>query len=169
MTTHRYRRCSNCQDVYTYQASGHGAPKYNNPDYCPTCQEVIVNALRTIPQKFGRFRTPLADVPQFADVTREQIEAWYAEDQEAQRKIRESSTGFASIQIRPIYAGLINLQTGDHQDVRRVKALEGPHVGAVFWITVWEKSGECELDVDMERDILNDRIVGPWKEYSRTL
>lgn len=167
MTMHRYRRCLNCQDVYTYQTSGRGAPKYNNNDYCPTCQEAIVNALKTVPQKFDCKRVPVAETP-YAAVTREEIEAWYEAEQAARIARRKTEPNNFWLWGQQVWGGYLDLQTGDSQDVIKVKAPDGPYHGVSFWLSVWKKSKEYTIEVDMERDILTDRIVGPWKEYSRT-
>ena len=52
MTTHKRLECAHCCDDYYFQASGWGAPEFNDSKYCPTCKEAIVTALNAIPKKY---------------------------------------------------------------------------------------------------------------------
>lgn len=70
MTSHRRKRCLGCGIKYSYQASGHGAPKYNDATYCQSCREIVVTALKTIPTKFKK------DLVVTTEVTLEQLKEW---------------------------------------------------------------------------------------------
>lgn len=155
MTTHRYKRCGHCQVKYTYQASGHGCNNpHNDETYCPTCKARALEALRQIPVRFECRYFPVAEVPQFADVTRQHIEEWEA-DLEERRKTQ--------IVAQRIWPALMNLQTGDSQSIRLVVASRGPHIGTGFRVSSWKQNPEYLIEIGLEWDIQSQQTIGVWR------
>ena len=61
MTTQARYRCLHCLIPYTYYPSGYNS-LYNNYDYCPDCQKVILDALKNVPKRVERFSKPYQDI-----------------------------------------------------------------------------------------------------------
>lgn len=64
----RERRCRHCKIIYSYQISGEGCmSKLNDWIFCPTCVEVVNDALAQVPIKCARLWVTRPDIP-VADV-----------------------------------------------------------------------------------------------------
>lgn len=58
--THRAKRCKHCQTKYYYQASGDGCfNPTNDSSYCPSCKELINEALKDVTVKFKKICLPV--------------------------------------------------------------------------------------------------------------
>lgn len=112
MTTARMTRCSHCCEAYVYHPSYSGwinfDPEYNDKDYCPSCMEVIKNALATIPVKFRQ---------QWVDTTDYTAEELREEDKRIENEVA-SSPGhpiFGKLRARRVLMGLVKIETGEMQ------------------------------------------------------
>ena len=142
MTTKFYHRCINCGVEYCYQASGSYAPKFNHNSYCHTCFEACIEALQKIPRKFECRYQNVQNTKRFIDITLEQVLRWEKENDE-----KEGTNLF-----RRIFPGLINIETGDYQNVREVKGRE-QFSGIPFQLSTWQDSHEYEIKVPMAYDL----------------
>lgn len=150
MTTQRHHRCGHCGDHYVYTASGSGCQDpYNHDKWCPSCTEVVVTALRTVPRKFEvRYRN-IRELPEYDDVTLELVLSWEVQNLEEKR-----AAGLLSI-VR-IWPALYNLETGDNQSTRAVCQ---PGTSKMFRLSTWRQSPEYAIEVPMDYDLLNQRWV----------
>jgi hypothetical protein len=75
---HALRRCRHCGTVYSYQQSGDGCFKDTNDSrWCPTCMEVVNEALSTVPVLFEKVLVPTKDFTfdQLVKIENERFEA----------------------------------------------------------------------------------------------
>lgn len=162
MTVERYRRCEHCQDVYTYQLSGGGAPKYNDGRHCPECREAVCKALQGIPRKAECRYVDIKELPQYQDVTLDQVRVWEANLAERRKD---------GLVAQRIWPGLYKLDdsgklTEDVQSIRQVIASEGPHKGVAFRVSTWKQDPEYTIEVPMEFDLVGQKLLGRWVAYS---
>lgn len=142
-------RCTHCASPYTYQMISWGAPPFNDSQYCPDCAERIHTALKSVPRRFEcRFR-PISEIPAVADVTLEMVLEW-------ERQWDYETQGVA---IRRIYTGLVDVETGDTQDVRLIKG-KSPYTGWGFKVATWKQSPEYSIEIPMEFDLQVGQFTG---------
>lgn len=155
MTSYQGKRCSHCRAGYAYQASGPGCgERSNDPRYCPQCKAVVLHALSALPVLFECRYFPVSEVPKYADVTRAQVEEW----EEAFRE-RRKTQGFLAQRIWP---ALIDLETGDRQSIREVKATSGPHQGTPFRVSSWQRKPDYLIEIGLEWDIMQQKAGDVW-------
>jgi len=150
----RYIRCKNCQIIYLWNS--YNRSRESCTDYCPECKEAVNAALQTIPRKFESRSLPTSEIPQFSDVTWENIVEW-EEDLRTRRQ--------TSLVAKRIGVGLFNLDTGDHMSVRWVDATSGAHQGVSFKVSSWDTNPEKTIEVGMEYDLANQVFTGEVWRY----
>lgn len=150
----RYIRCKHCQVIYLWNSYDRSSE--SSTDHCPQCKAAINAALQAIPHKFEPRDRPTSDLPQFSDVTWENIIAW-EEDLRLQRQTR--------LVAQRVGVGLFNLETGDHMSVRWVYATSGLHQGVSFKVSSWEIDPEKTIAIGMEYDLVNQSFTGEiWRD-----
>jgi hypothetical protein len=190
MTTHAYKRCHHCLTRYTFQGSGFGAPKYNDPDHCPDCKEVIVDALATVPRRFEKVLVPTGE----RDAV--ELEALQEADHlnpnlltPHQTRVLKSRGGLLTeplpdgalpiydkdpdavafvtgdipaLRPRRVEVGLIDQEDPSNKDKRGRVQVEGK----MFHWNYWSKDpeGTAEVRVEMERDLSTGEEV-PWLNF----
>lgn len=86
--------CVNCGDQYTYWRSGYRLPKYNLPEYCPTCEEArkeaIQKALSVIPKKSKVISLETNEVD--LDTLLKWEQDFFEKDKKYQQEMREKGT-----------------------------------------------------------------------------
>jgi hypothetical protein len=156
MTSRQGKRCRHCQAGYVYQASGPGCgDRLNDDRYCPQCKAVIVQALSALPVLFQCRYFPVSEVPEYADVTREQVEQWEADFQERRK---------TQVLGQRIWPGLFDMETGDQYCIRQVRATSGPHQGTPFRFSSWHNKPEHLIEVGLEWDLTQQKRGGVWRE-----
>jgi hypothetical protein len=157
MTSFQGKRCSHCQSAYHYQASGHGCGDgFNDSRYCPSCTAVVRAALGAVPVRFECRYFPVSEVPEFADVTRADIEEWSAD---LARRRREGG----GIIGQRVWPALMNLRTGDVQNIREVVASSGAYRGIRFRVSSWTESPEYRIEIGLEWDLVNGTRGAVWR------
>lgn len=159
MTSFRIRRCDHCRSSYEYQQSGEGCQDpLNDGRYCRLCKAVVNEALSALPVRFECRYVPVSELPEFADVTRANIEEWEAD---FARLRRESK----AIYGRREWPALMDLDGGDSQHVREVRATSGPHEGTRFRVSSWQKRPDYLIEVPMEWDLSRQVVVTRWRNW----
>ncbi len=158
VTSIRIRRCIHCRSRYGYQQSGEGCGDgINDARYCRTCKGAINGALTALPVLFECRYVPIAEHPPCADVTRAQIEEWEATFE------RERWQATALIAKR-VWPGLMDLETGDAQNVREVRATSGEHLGTRFRVSSWRQRPDFLVEVPIEWDVAGQKSLGLWHD-----
>lgn len=158
MTSIRTKRCRHCASTYGYQQSGHGCGDALNDDrYCPTCKAAVNAALSALPVLFERRYVPVSEHPLYRDVTRADVERWEAEFEGH----RWQTTAILGKRIWP---GLMDLETGDAQSVREVRATSGEHLGTRFRVSSWRLRPDFLIEIAIEWDLIKQARVGLWRD-----
>lgn len=156
MTSFQGKRCSHCQSAYYYQASGQGCgERLNDSRYCPSCAAVVRKALGQVRVRFECRYFPVSEVPEFADVTRADIEQW-----EADLARRREGGGVIGQRVWP---ALMNFDTGDVQNIREVVASSGPYRGIRFRVSSWQKNPEYVIEIALEWDLGSKTRGAVWR------
>jgi hypothetical protein len=144
--------------TYDFQQSGQGCHDVlNDGRYCRLCKAAVNEALSAIPVRFECRYIPIAELPQFADVTREDITTWEAD---FWRLRRESK----AIYGQRIWPALIDFSANDSQTIREVRATSGRHEGTRFRVSSWQKRPDYLIEVPMEWDLTRQIALGLWRE-----
>lgn len=153
---HFPRRCTHCQDVYSYQASGYGCDDPNNDGrYCPDCMGKVRAALADVPLK----RKQVWKVTD--EVTFEMAKAW------EQEYLDEPAKGFLGLKPRRVFPGLTDLEAGASQHIYGV-AGRGDFKGRHFRYIKWSDDREpAKVEEQFELTIATGKTQ-PWKEYTRS-
>lgn len=148
MTTHRYRRCSHCLVVYTYQASGHGCGEpLNDPRFCPHCMGEIIVALRAVPAKVEKVWVATTEVD---------LVTLLRHEEEHVRHCKEEGM----VLVRRVSTPLFDLEGGRTQRTGIVS-----HEGHTYQYRFWAgQESEAEITEEVARDIETGRTE-PWKDY----
>ncbi len=166
MTSYAHRRCVHCGTVYYCLRSGWGFPEYgdhSNPDYCLDCYQVILKALEAVPKKFEHRTMNVQELEQFSDVSWEQVVKWEEEyETSPEKKALEGK-----VIARRVFAPLFDLTDPDNRfSAREVAARNGPHTGVKFILETWTKTSDKNgVRIEVEWDLENDKLVGPWKWF----
>lgn len=156
MTSYQGKRCSHCQAIYHYQASGHGCgDPLNDSRYCPTCKAAVNHALSALPLLFECRYFPVSEVPAYADVTRAHIEEWEAHLAERRK---------AGIVAQRIWPAMFDLETGDAQSTHQVVASSGPHQGTAFRVSRWQVRAEYLIEIGLEWDRTKQTAGRVWRD-----
>jgi hypothetical protein len=161
MTTMRERRCVHCGDVYVYYPSGPppDADRLNDADHCPTCREVILEALKAIPTKRERVWIECT----LAYETLKQWEFEWGEVRHAQAEAA-AKEGKLHIPCRRLHIPLFDLESGAVQRAESVagrEEFEGRSFRYVYWTDEREPP---RVEEEMERTIATGK-TRPWKDY----
>lgn len=153
----RFHRCSRCGVRYLYQASGDGCGRPENDSvHCPSCKTVINEALKTVPRLFECRYQNVLETERFKDVTLDMLREWQQADESIARRI---------------WPGLVDMVTGDAQDIREIRGRgtgpEGgwvssahPYQGIGFRLTTWRQKDDYTIEVPMEWDLREGRFTG---------
>lgn len=121
----RLKRCVHCRTRYTYQASGLGAPKYNDDRYCHSCKEHIVEAPKEVPIRFR-----CVHIPQDT-VTIDMFLRWEAEREREHREEMERGLADGRVML-PLIRRVLPLEVmivkGRHEHTGRTFFAKGKQV-----------------------------------------
>jgi hypothetical protein len=146
MTTQYISRCVHCGAVYTYQASGHGAPEYNHGDYCPGCWKAVCDALATIPKAVEVIWVPTAA---YTAQQLKTIEDTNWEKQNEEAKAAAEKNGQFYLPCRRVYAPLFDLNDPDNINHTGETSI----AGVTYKWSFWTKRGDATVSTKMERDV----------------
>ncbi len=159
--TEEYRRCENCRIVYTFQVSGWGAHRYNDPRYCPDCKKVICAALAKVMKLREQVNVPCMDF------TKEEVLSIIKEDENARQKRFEElrQAGFPALNVRRVFPGLLDTSGTAGNNI--VGSFE--RNGITYSYSWWEERDDdgyaFRLLKHMEKDLITGEIIGPWHNY----
>jgi hypothetical protein len=160
MTTHRQKRCRHCRVRYSYQASGHGAPDLNDPDWCPDCKQVLLDAFANVPKRVEKVLVP-TDAESALDLEA-QSEAAHA------KRVADAQANphflFGTMVPRRVVPGLIDMTDPSNKDRRGITKLDGKTYHWNYWTK--DPEGTAQVRVEMERDLETGEDV-PWKDLRR--
>jgi rubredoxin len=141
---HLIKRCRHCKTVYTWQASGEGCfNELNDETYCPDCKKVIIEALKSVSQKFKK-------------VWVETDEVTY--DYLKEKRAEKEKDGLC---MRRVYASLFNSETGasEKNDAFDVDDKQ-------YCVQYWSDNPTViKIKVLKELNIETNEIIGYWKDY----
>lgn len=142
---HFMKRCKHCKTVYTWQASGDGCfHELNDENYCPVCKKVIVETLKSIPQKFKK-------------VWVETKEVTY--DYLKEKRTEKEKGGLC---MRRVYASLFNSETGASEK-NDAFDVDGKQYVVQYWT---DNPSVIKIQVLKEQNIETNEITGYWKDYN---
>jgi hypothetical protein len=145
---HYMKRCRHCKTVYTWQASGEGCfHELNDEDYCPVCKKAIIEALKSLPQKFKKVWV------ETDEVTYDYLKAERA-------KQDEKSGGLC---MRRVYVSLFNFKTGASEK-NDAFDVDGKQYVVQYWTD--NPTVNIKIKVLKEQNIETNEITGYWKDYN---
>lgn len=155
---HTYKRCTHCGIRYEYQQSGAGCGRPENDSrYCMPCKGVYDEALRRafsgVARRYESRYRDIKEMPEYADVDLETLLRW-------EQGMKAPDGVFKGMFVQQVWPGLFNLETGDSMSIRQVIAQDGPHKGRRFQLHLWKQSGEHEVKIEMEYDLIEGRFTG---------
>lgn len=151
MTRDAFTRCTHCHDRYIYGVSGFHCNDHRSKVYCKTCLEAVQGALAKVPKKFEPRWVSVTELPQFQNLTLEEVLGWELEDRRANE---------GKLQVQRIWPGMVNMETGDTFSLRQVKG-RGRFSGVFFQVGTWSMTTErYTIKVEMEVDLQTGKLTG---------
>jgi len=150
MSTFQQRRCSHCQTRYSYQMSGYGGmQEYNDGTYCPPCYRFIQEALKVVPQRVTHEWVGTTDVSVESLVEQEQ-------------KALDAAKAEGKVPVRRVLAPLFDMTRPSNQHMQGIVCRDGRTYRYEYWT---EQGGMAagRVYIEVERDVEEGRINGPWK------
>lgn len=138
MTTQARYRCRHCLIPYTYYPSGYNSI-YNNEDYCPDCQKIILDALENVPKRVERFSKPYDGIS--IDELKEIVK-----NQKPQLFRRVAVPSF-------------DLKDPKNQNISGFANIDGFEI----YYSYWTNSSKYRIEIDMERN-LETGEEHPWED-----
>ena len=156
MTSYIRNRCIHCGTQYNYQASGPSSQRYNDPDYCTECKIVLCRALLKERLRYYTKRSRnIKNTIQFKEITLDQILQWEIVDNHRRQELRASG----KLVGQRIGVGLVNISTGEWQNVREVCGHD-KFEGYRFMVSTWpSKSDDYEITISMEYDLIKQEFT----------
>lgn len=155
--------CKHCGTEYEYQFSGSwdaiDVPReYRDREYCPECMQAVVGALKAIPRKFA-----------YKDVETDEVDLdtllrWEKEDRdEHEQKMKDFEVQGKVLLPKSvrIFAGLRNLETGEHDIIREVIGREDKK-GRIYIYCYWS-SDKSKQRITVERRV--NLLTGELLQY----
>ena len=142
MTTQAIYRCSHCLIEYDYYPSGcpYSNTRLNDDAYCPNCKQVILDALKHVPQKVERFTKP------YEGITLEELKEKVEEQRKNQLWQRVASP-------------LFDMNDPDNHNISGWVKINGLDI----FYSYWTKRDDYRIEVEMERNLETGEEY-PWKE-----
>ena len=159
MTRYAEKRCAHCGEVYTRLLSGGHPSEHSDGHYCPECFDAVTKALVAIPRKVRPEWVDVRKVPQFSDVTLEDVLRWDQIEKDTQ--VQNGVEG--RLVVTKLAMPLFDSDDPENRnDVRYVTAKDGPHKGIEFILSTWTKKSDYEIKVCMEVD-RDGNHLGLWR------
>lgn len=147
--THEHKRCNHCSVTYAYQGSGHGCMEpTNDPDYCPDCKKVILDALSSVPARRKKDWVVTHDVS---------VETLVKREADGVAKIRAEG----GLAVTRVPMGLYDLRDPSNHNRGGVLRVEGRTLRYDYWTRVGMGAGV--VSVEVERDAVTGEVLGPWE------
>lgn len=147
--THEHKRCHHCAVTYAYQGSGHGCMEpTNDPDYCPDCKKVILDALSSVPARRKKDWVVTRDVS---------VETLVKREADGVAKVRAEG-GFA---VTRVPMGLYDLRDPSNHNRGGVLRVDGRTLKYDYWTKAGMDAGV--VSVEVERDAVTGEVLGPWE------
>lgn len=157
-------RCKHCHIMYEWQASGEYCLKtpqeYNDADYCPECKKAIIDALNAIPVKNSLVWERVTDIS-FPEM-KAMIDGY-------EEKLREKNKNSMFPLMRRVFAGVYDTVNKVHSVQGQIsvdKEIDKYHTVKVHYFYSYfpGKEDEIRITVAMEKDNVNDKIIGYWED-----
>lgn len=155
MTSIIYKRCRHCGISYDYQQSGAPQWRYNHYHYCQECAETIDKVLETIPRKRAMEYVDIVDYdPELIKHHMKKVSEKLAKD----RKTKPFPVG-----ERLCLPTMKLDKDGNIVDYVRNSFVTIDR--ELFVVGILESTDEITIvKKAMERDLIEDKIIGPWRE-----
>jgi len=163
MTSYASKRCITCGDVYHMLQSGEGFPEYGNHTdsrWCIECYGLVLGALKDVKPKFIKRTVNVLETEMYSGVNVSQVLEWEREEILAHEGM---------LYARRVFVPLFDtVNPGNHNSVRQVFAQDGEFKGTPFILSTWSLSPDKNsVLIEMEYNVLLDKLTVPWKEYRR--
>lgn len=165
MSYRTLKRCAQCGEEYEYGASGEGArERLNDGTYCHSCKEVVLTALKAIPRHYECRYVNISEIPELAHIRLDQVLEWERWER-WERKAEEQAQQQDGLQMRRVFPGMVNVKTGDCQNVREIRGVVD-YKSYTFKVSTWTNKSEFSIEVPREYDLIEKRFTGlDWPHY----